>query len=1285
MLNEFTKLYSLSKTLRFELKPVGESAEYIEEYRSDYLKSIVTEDEKRADDYLRIKALIDDYHRAYIERSLSNIDGESGSPVTSPADFEDAYSYYQALKSSSAEDRAQNKKRWLAELDNLRKKLVKVFAGQKELFGKPLITSILPEWLERQGRWEDNKDLVESFGTFTTYFKGFHENRKNMYTADAIHTAIAHRLMNDNLLRFFENCDNFKALTARHDTLALSVESDQLSRLGVCSVSDMFQPRFYVNLFTQTRIEDYEEVLGGRTEEGGRKIQGLNEQINLFRQRHQLKSREAPGFVHLYKQILSDTESRSFVMEAFESDRNMLDAIKVYLKLKDGPLTKLGEALGGLADADLDGVHVKGNSLSNLSQNCFGSFALIPAAIAHYAETTLFPAEPNKSATQKILASRDSFSRREVYSFSELETALASFSDGLDKEDEFSLRLQGSGDRPLLSYFSNVISKDRDEIHKAVSELAPLLALGQLNKKRVPPQGESEEGSEGFEQVGKIRDGLEVHMTLMQNLKPLQLMIGREPIEVGHKDLGFYSKFDAVMEDYSAMTVALYSKVRNHLTKKPFSTSKVKINFGSPTLLNGWDLNKEMDNKSVLLRRDGRYYLAVMHPRYNRTFLGVPETVPGEDTFEKVNYKLLTGANKMLPKVFFSKKGLETYNPPESIKALYKKGEHKKGEHFKLNSCHQLIDFFKSRIPIYKAKPDDPHGWDIFNFKFSPTASYKDISGFYREVEEQGYKLWFTQISKAFLEKKVEDGQLFLFEIYSKDFSSFSKGKPNLHTLYWRGLFEEQNLKDVVLKLNGEAELFFRRHSIQRDERVVHSAKKAIANKNENNPKTESTFDYELIKDRRYTKDKFFFHVPITLNCKAPNPVRFNDRVNLALSKSKGLHIIGIDRGERHLLYYTVINQRGEIIEQDTLNSIATDQNYLVDYHKKLDKKESARDKARKAWSIVDNIKDLKAGYLSHVVHKLAGLVAKHNAIVCLEDLNFGFKRGRFKVEKQVYQKFERALIEKLNYLVFKDAAEGQPGHYLNAYQLTAPFKSFQELGKQSGVLFYVGAAYTSKIDPSTGFINFLKPVYESLSKSKTFFESMGSIFFNAQQGYFEFSFDYTNFSVPQSLDGYQTAWTLCTHGDTRYHNRRNSQGIWETQAVNVTEGLKSLFTNAGIHYAGGDELKGAISEAKSSKFYRNLYFYLRLTLALRHSVTGTDEDFILSPVADEEGNFYDSRRATHSEPKDADANGAYHIALKGLWNLERIGQWDGESRLDLAMKNSDWFRFAFEKPFRQP
>ena len=37
-------------------------------------------------------------------------------------------------------------------------------------------------------------------------------------------------------------------------------------------------------------------------------------------------------------------------------------------------------------------------------------------------------------------------------------------------------------------------------------------------------------------------------------------------------------------------------------------------------------------------------------------------------------------------------------------------------------------------------------------------------------------------------------------------------------------------------------------------------------------------------------------------------------------------------------------------------------------------------------------------GYISQAVHKICELVVKYDAVIAMEDLNFGFKKGRFKV-----------------------------------------------------------------------------------------------------------------------------------------------------------------------------------------------------------------------------------------------------------------------------------------------
>lgn len=403
----------------------------------------------------------------------------------------------------------------------------------------------------------------------------------------------------------------------------------------------------------------------------------------------------------------------------------------------------------------------------------------------------------------------------------------------------------------------------------------------------------------------------------------------------------------------------------------------------------------------------------------------------------------------------------------------------------------------------------------------------------------------------------------------------------------------------------------------------------------------------------------------------------FNKNVNQTLKSSKDdIHIIGIDRGERHLLYVSVINSKGEIIEQKSLNEIINighnGVELTVNYHDILNNKEKERADARVNWGDIENIKEIKQGYLSQVVHYISQLMLKYNAIIVLEDLNFGFKRGRFKVEKQVYQNFENALIKKLNYLVFKDTNADELGGIRNALQLANKFEDIKEIGKQTGFLFYVPAWNTSKIDPTTGFVDLLKPHYESVEKSIEFFKKFNGIRYNSQQDYFEFAIDYQNFG--NKANGSKTDWTICSYGDLRYVYNNAKKTI---DTINVNDGLKALFDKHQIHYQSGDNLLDEICAKHNKDLYSGLCYYLKVLLSMRYSNAQTGDDFILSPVMNTNGEFFDSRKADKTQPNDADANGAYHIALKGLWVLQQIKASDDLDKLKLAISNQEWLEFT--------
>ena len=494
-------------------------------------------------------------------------------------------------------------------------------------------------------------------------------------------------------------------------------------------------------------------------------------------------------------------------------------------------------------------------------------------------------------------------------------------------------------------------------------------------------------------------------------------------------------------------------------------------------------------------------------------------------------------------------------------------------------------------------------------------------------------------------------------------------------------LFDKRNHKSGICQLNGQAEVFFRRKSLSNT--TIHYANKSVENKRKYNKtnKPSSSFAYDIVKDRRFTRDQYEFHVPITLNYKESKNASLNEMARRFIREGGVRHIIGIDRGERHLLYLTMIDMNGKIVKQFSLNEIASNPknpDFKQDFNALLAKKEGDRMEARRNWTTIENIKELKEGYLSLIVHTLATMMIENDAILVLENLNSGFIRGRQKVEKSVYQKFEKMLIDKLNYIVDKTADVDEPGGALNAIQLTDPYADFNKYQKgnvrQCGFLFYIPAWNTSKTDPSTGFVNLFDTHFDSISEIKWFFSKFDRIKYNAADDTFEFSFDYSNFTGRG--EGTRTRWTINTYGDRIFTHRSDSQlHEFVSETVNPTSLFKEVFGKIGVELTGN--LKEAIASIDNLDTCRNLLHAFKLTMQMRNSATGTDIDYLISPAVGADGKNFDSRLADDNMPKNADANGAFNIARKGLMLVNQIVQTVEREKIEFDVTNKAWLSFA--------
>lgn len=1198
--DRLTRMYPISKTIRQELIPVGNTLNNIKKNR------IIEADKKRSQDYVKVKALMDEFHKAIINESLYKL---------KLSKLNEAFELYTKKGKTNSDEEALSRI-----LDDMRKEIADTLKNNTDFevaFSKDLIEKRLPEIVS-----DEDKDVLESFKKFTTYFTGYKKVRENLYSADEKHSTVAYRVINENLFIFFSNILNYRIF--KEANLSIDKYSEE-------ELDKTFMVESYNEFLTQKGIDYYNNV-----------VANIRSVVNIYSQQH-VKDEQVvkiPKMKALMKQVLS--EKNTLIDDlTFGSDKELIDnlesfATNLHIFLKDG----LDKYKSTLAISGGEGVYVKNDSnLSELSNILTGKWNSIKDAY-------------------DIEYDSQNFKKKKTESYYEVR----------DKEykkiKSFEMRRIAKMLSPLDGTSNNVIELYIDRIDAILKEIDELeIAL----RKEFFSHDSEKKLQKNTNAVATIKDYLDSIKRLERTIK---LLTGTG---LENRNELFYGEFAFVLEEICIVD-NLYNITRNYLTKKPFSTEKIKLNFNNPQLLGGWDVNKEKDCYGILLLKNENYYLAIMDKSGNKVFENLEKAKTG-DVYKKVNCKLLPGPNKMFPKVFFSNKNIDFYDPDRSNKELYDKGTYKKGQNFNLEDCHKIIDFYKKSIEKH---PD----WREFNFKFSDTSKYEDISGFFAEVESQNYKISFSDIDTEYIDSLVEMGKIYLFQIYNKDFSLYSKGKLNLHTLYLKMLFDERNLSDVVLKLNGEAEVFYRPASIDKSEIILHKANERIKTKNPNYKNRESLFIYDIVKDRRYTGDKFLLHFPVTLNYKERPVFKFNSEINKIIKYSEGIRTIGIDRGERNLLYVVVCDTDGSILYQKSLNEIISE-GVKTDYHSILDNKEKERLKARRDWKSIENIKDLKTGYLSQVVHEIVSLIIKYNAVVVLEDLNMGFKTGRQKVEKQVYQKFEKALIDKLNFLCIDKTREQNnpdaPGHVLNAYQLTAPFTSFEKIGKQTGCVFYVPAYLTSQIDPTTGFANLFYAKYTSKEDAVKFFSKFKKIYFDKDEGNFIFKFNYDNFTY--RAEGTQVEWVMSTQGSRIEKFRAESaNGNFVSKTVYPTKIIQDAFKAVGIMYEDGHDLINDIIGVSEAGFFKELYRGLNRTLQMRNSsIVGEDveEDYIISPIKNSAGYYYDSRCSDGLLPEDADANGAYNIARKGLWAISQIKASDDPGKIKLAMTNKEWLSYA--------
>ena len=584
-IEELTGLYSLSKTLRFELKPIGKTLEQIER------KGLLTQDEQRSEEYERMKIIIDDYHKRFIAMCLRNCKLK----VENIDNQNDSLEEYASLLSKSKRD-ASDENVLEKIKENLRKQIVKAFKNGNtygDLFKKELVKKHLPDFVTDA----EDKQIVQNFNNFTTYFTGFHENRKNMYSDEAKSTAIAYRLIHENFPRFYDNLRSFAKIAESEVSSHFSdIESAFSLYLNVEHIAEMFQLNYFSDTLTQEQIEVYNNIIGGKTEKDGTKIQGINEFVNLYNQQH--KEAKLPLLKPLYKMILSDRIALSWLPDEFDNDKDMLTAINEYYDsvhpvISGNDEARIDNLLKNIVEYDTSHIYISNDKgLTDISQQMFGQYDFFTNAIKDELRRNIKPT-PKEKRNPELLEERINslFKKEKSFSISYLNSLIKDKDGGT-----------------IESYYAKLGASDKDGV-QTVNLLTQIEMAYSVAKEVL--DGKYANINQSEKATKSIKDFLDAFKSLQHFIKPL-LGSGEE----ADKDNSFCAQLINVWESLDVIT-PLYNKVRNWLTRKPYSTKKIKLNFENAQLLGGWDMTKETDYTSVLLRKGNFFYLAIMDKRLN--------------------------------------------------------------------------------------------------------------------------------------------------------------------------------------------------------------------------------------------------------------------------------------------------------------------------------------------------------------------------------------------------------------------------------------------------------------------------------------------------------------------------------------------------------------------------------------------------------------------------------------------------------------------------------------------
>ena len=1324
-MEKFTNLYSLSKTLRFELKPEPKTKEIFEKWiknisdnQNEDENNLFLKDKKILKAYQSLKPILDSIHEQFIEKSLM-------SDKAKKINFTEYFEKYRKKEKNNISDIEKE----------IREKIGNTFVEGGKIFSQEISKSLslkkgknsknikesykclmdknILEYvkqnikeicLDNELSKEELKKDIETFKGFFTYFSGYNINRENYYEYKKEQSSsIATRIIHDNLPIFCNNIIRFENRKAEYIEILqylkdskiatqIKTEKGELEQLEIID-DKIFNIEYFNNCLTQKEIEKYNIVVGK-----------YNLLINLYNQaKNQNKNfRKIDEFNKLYKQIGCGKKKILFASLKKDKENELTEDERKenYILSVEKLINVVNEACEQIFNnsknncneiktipcfikflkncKDWKGIYLSKNALNKISALYFSNWHDLKDELKK-AKICTITSEGEINLSQAIeISTLFSVLDNKKSEFLLKETLFPN-----DKDEKYK-------NNATSTNIINLICEDIEQNIKIFNEYKDeILSLKNYRESNNKIKEEDKT-------ITKIKTWFDSILGVIRIIKYFDVPKSKMNGNIANSTME--QALLNLLHNENFEWFKWYDLARNYLTKKPqddIKRNKLKLNFNKGNLLNGFtDSHTEQSDNAT---QYGAYIFRKKNYKCDEYeyFLGISENSKLFRCFLKKEIEIKEYES------FFSKD--KEYTPTKIFEKLQSSKINKFRDILKdkilINKVNETIECIKENCKKFN-KIESIRDLIEKNIFVGPEGFINLVNELSNICKEIKIFDFFSISSKEFNEHNGVD--LFMFKISNKDLSycdTFSNGKrkertnqkENLHTLFFRSLMRENNCNNIVDI--GSGEIFLRKKAKE------YNYNDDVWKKGHHYDELKNKFSYPIISNKRFAEDKFLFHLSVILNYCAKKYQKpsyaykdVNNQINNSLQEVKNLNFIGIDRGEKHLVYFCKIDKNGKIIDCNNYDEING-----TNYVNKLEEKSNERTQAKKNWQIQNRIKDLKDGYISQVVHKIVNATIKENdsinpnSYIVLEDLNTEMKRGRQKIEKQVYQKLEIALAKKFNFVVDKNVQGEKLGSVTKALQLTPPIDNYQDIEgkKQFGIMLYTRANYTSITDPKTGW---RKTIYLKNGTDEEIEKQISNQFT-------DFGFDGKDYFFKYVEKNTKKEWIIYSGYNgkslTRFRNRKEvkeNYNIFVPEIIDVVDILNKIFVNFDKNKSYKEQIKNNVSLTKindNNSYLSNktAWQQLKLVIDLIQQIRNTGEknsvndNFLCSPVRDDKGKHFDTRNHENngdlSKIVDADANGAYNIARKGLIMDAHIKQWikcgRKEKDLDLFISDEEW------------